>query len=66
MGLMDAINPEERVSVTYSDFYALMKHSVKAELMMNGVKNKVDHDAIYTMMTGQHIPEPKEATNTEK
>ena len=56
--MMDAFNPEDRVQVTFSNFYALIKQSVKADLMMNGVKNKLDHDAIYTMMTGEHIPEP--------
>lgn len=61
MGMMDAFNPEDRVQVTFSDFYALMKQSVKADLMMNGVKNKIDHDAIYTMMMGEHLPEPIEA-----
>ena len=59
MGLMDALNPEDRVQVTFKDFYSLMKQSAKAELMMNGIKNKIDHDAIYTMMTGDHIPEPE-------
>lgn len=61
MGIMDAFNPEDRVQVTFSDFYALMKQSVKADLMMNGVKNKIDYDAIYTMMMGEHLPEPIEA-----
>lgn len=58
MGMMDAFNPEDRVQVTFSSFYSLMKQSVKADLMMNGIKNKLDHDAIYTMMTGEHLPEP--------
>lgn len=68
MGLMDALNPEDRVQVTFKDFYSLMKHSAKAELMLNGIKNKVDHDAIYTMMTGEHLPEPTQAIaiKTEK
>lgn len=61
MGMMDAFNPEDRVQVTFSNFYALIKQSVKADLMMNGVKNKIDPDAIFTMMTGEHLPEPVNA-----
>lgn len=56
MGLMDAFNPEDRVQVAFSDFYSLMKNSARADLMLNGIKNKIDHDAIYTIMTGDHIP----------
>lgn len=57
MGMMDAFNPEDRIQVTFSDFYALVKQSVRTDLLMNGIKNKLDHDAIYTMMTGKHILE---------
>lgn len=57
MGLADAFIPEDRTEVTYSEFYALVKEAAKAELMMNGIKNKLDHDAIHTIMTGEHIPE---------
>lgn len=68
MGLMDALNPEDRISVTFTDFYRLVKQSAKAELMMNGIKNKVDHDAIYTIMTGEHLAKPTQAIaiKTEK
>lgn len=57
MGMMDAFNPEDRVQVTFSDFYALVKQSVRTDLLMNGIKNKVDYDAMYIMMTGKHILE---------
>ena len=57
MGIIDAFNPEDRLEITYSNFYALVKNSCKADLLMNGIKNKVDHDAMYIMMTGDHIPE---------
>ena len=65
MGMMDAFNPEDRLQVTYSNFYALVKQSVRTDLMMNGIKNKLDHDAIYTMMTGDHIPEATTAEDSE-
>lgn len=68
--IIDAFRPEDRMDVTFSQFYTLMKESAKAELMMNGIKNKLDYDAIYTMMTGEHLPEPcvevKEPKNTRK
>lgn len=57
MGFVDALKPEDRTEITYSDFYRLVKEAAKAELMMNGIKNKIDHDSIYTIMTGEHIPE---------
>ena len=57
MGLMDALNPEDRLQITFGNFYSLVKQSVRTDLMMNGIKNRLDHDAIYTMMTGEHIPE---------
>lgn len=63
MGFMDAINPEDRIDIKFGDFYALVKNSTRAELMMNGIKNKIDHDAIYTMMKGEHLPEPCEITS---
>jgi hypothetical protein len=59
---MDAINPEDRIEIKFGDFYALVKNSTSAELMMNGIKNKIDHDSIYTMMKGEHLPEPCEIT----
>ena len=43
MGILDAFNPEDRVSVKFSDFYKLMLEGTKAELMMNAVKCDVPH-----------------------
>ena len=52
MGLMDAFNAEDRVQVTFSDFYRLMKESAKAELVMNAVNCDVPHRFIREMATG--------------
>lgn len=65
MGMMDAFNPEDRLQVTYSNFYSLVKQSVRTDLLMNGIKNKLDYDAIYTMMTGEHIPEAPAVEESE-
>lgn len=56
MGILDAISKEDRVEVTYSDFYSLMKEATKAELLMNGVKQQVSHEDMYAMMTGEEHP----------
>lgn len=53
MGLMDAFSPEDRVNVTFSEFYALVREASKAELMMNAVKCKIPHAYIYATMTGK-------------
>ena len=65
MGMIDAFNPEDRLQVTYSNFYSLVKQSVRTDLLMNGIKNKLDYDAIYTMMTGEHIPTPPTMEESE-
>lgn len=53
MGLADAFKEEDRVQVRFSDFYRLMRESVKAEFLMNGVRCKVPHEQIYEMATGE-------------
>ena len=53
MGLMDAFNAEDRVDVTFSDFYKLVKESTKAELVMNAVNCDVPHRFIREMATGK-------------
>lgn len=52
MGLVDAFNREDRVDVTYSNFYTLMRESVKAELMLNAINCNVPHKHIREMVTG--------------
>lgn len=54
MGLADAFGKEDRVEVTFSDFYRLVRESAKAELLMNAVKCDVPHRHIREMATGVH------------
>lgn len=58
MGLVDAFNKEDRVQVTFSDFYRLMKYATKAELMMNAVNCNVPHRFIRETMTGASEGKP--------
>jgi hypothetical protein len=53
MGLMDAFSKEDRVQVTFSEFYTLMKETAKAELIMNAVNCDVPHVFIREMATGK-------------
>ncbi|MBQ6638507.1 MAG: hypothetical protein IJH82_07625 [Lachnospiraceae bacterium] len=58
MGLMEMFTPEEKVTLTYSEFYQLVKEATKAEMLFNGVKCKVSRDVMYAMATGE---EPEES-----
>lgn len=53
MGLADAFGKEDRVNVTFSDFYNLMKEATKAELITNAVNGNVPHQFIRAMITGK-------------
>lgn len=53
MGLADAFGKEDRVSVTFTDFYRLMKASAQSELMMNAVNCNVPHRFIRETLTGK-------------
>ena len=37
MGMADMFSKEDRVTVTFTDFYKLMKEAAKCELLMNAV-----------------------------
>lgn len=52
MGLADVFSKEDRLEVTFSDFYRLVKEGVKAELVMNAVNCNVPHQFIREMATG--------------
>jgi hypothetical protein len=54
MGLLDAINKEDRIEVTFSTFYKLVKESAKCELVMNAVTCDVPHRYIREMATGKN------------
>ena len=66
MGLMDTINPEDRIEMKFNDFYKLVKNSTSAELMLNGIKNRVDHDAMHKMITGKPLPEAEVKEESEE
>lgn len=50
MTLRDAFEKEDRVQVTFTDFYNLMRESAKAELIVNAVKNNVPNKYIVSML----------------
>ena len=57
MGLVEMFTPEEKVTLTYSEFYQLVKEATKAEMLLNGVKCKVSRDAMYAMVEGKESAE---------
>lgn len=52
MGLMDAFNAEDRVTLKVSDYAKVLKEGVKADLMMNAVTCEVPYQYIREMMSG--------------
>lgn len=54
MGMLDAIQSEDRIQVKYSDFYALVKGAAKAELLVNAALTEVPHKYMRCMMTGKN------------
>lgn len=66
MGLADAFGKEDRVPVTFSTFYALMRESARAEMLMNAVRCKVPHEFIYEMATGEKAVSKEETVPEEK
>ena len=52
MGLVDVFGSEDRVQVKFSDFYEMVKGCTQAEMMMNGLKKKVPHDHILSVVDG--------------
>ena len=53
MGLVDAINKEDRIEVTFSTFYRLVRESAKCELIVNAVGCDVPHRYIREMCSGK-------------
>ena len=50
MTLRDVFEKEDRVQVTFTDFYNLMRDRAKAEFIMNAVKNNVPNKYIVSML----------------
>lgn len=51
--LVDAFAKEDRMEITFSDFYRIMRESAKAELLMNAVRCDVPTWYINAMATGK-------------
>ena len=66
MGIMDAFNAEDRITVTVSKFGEMMKAAVKADLMMNAVNCEVPYQYIREMMTGKKEEDPEEETPMDR
>lgn len=60
MSLIDAFSKEDRVPVTFTDFFNLVKQAAQYENIMNAVKCDVPHAYIREMTTGK-----KEERTTE-
>ena len=54
MGMLDAIQSEDRIQVKYSEFKALVKGAAKAELLVNAALTDVPHKYMRCMMTGEN------------
>lgn len=50
MGIVDTFSKEDRVQVTFTDFYNLMKQASAGELIANAVKGDVPHKHIRAML----------------
>lgn len=54
MGIMDAFDKEDRIEVTVSQLYSMLREAAKCELVMNAVNCDVPHTYIREMATGEH------------
>lgn len=59
MGVMDAIEREDRAQVKMTTLYTLMKESARSELVMNAVNCNVPHRYIREMATGEKEKAPE-------
>ena len=64
MGLADVFSREDRVEVTFSDFFNIVKQAAQKENLMNGVNCNVPYGYIREMVTGQK-EEPQEVEALE-
>ena len=53
MGILDAINSEDRIQTKFSDFYNLVKGCTQRDQMLNAINCNVPHRYIREMVTGQ-------------
>lgn len=60
MGIVDMFKPEDRMEITYSEFFELVKQAEKYEIVINGVNCNVPHRYIREMTSGVS-EEPQQA-----
>lgn len=65
MGLADVMNKEDRVEVTMSKLYMMLKEGIKAELITNAIRCDVPNHYINEMITGEPA-EPSLAEEPER
>ena len=53
MGLIDAFGKEDRVEVTFSAFYELMKGCAERDFLAKGIMCNVPHRYMREMVTGK-------------
>ena len=53
MGIVDVFSAEDRVELTISQLMSLIKESVKAEMLLNGVSNRVPYNDILKVVNGK-------------
>ena len=66
MGIMDAFNAEDRITVTVSKFGTLIKEAAKTDILMNAVNCEVPYVYIREMMTGKKEEDPEEETPMDR
>jgi len=64
MGIADAFAKEDRVEVTFSMFYRIVRETAKCELVLNAVNCDVPHKFIREMANG--IKENEMTTDGQK
>lgn len=53
MGLLDAINKDDRTEIKTTELFAMLKEGAKCELIINAVNCNVPHRYIREMITGR-------------
>lgn len=66
MGIMDAFNAEDRITVTVSKFGTLIKEAAKTDILMNAVNCEVPYVYIREMMYGIKEEGPEEKTPADR
>lgn len=65
MGILDAINKEDRVEVRYSDFYSLIRGCAERDIMVNGLKHRIPYAHMEAMLGLLGDPEPEKDQQPE-